>query len=176
MSPSDGAGTSGSAVSAGNSSPAVDPALAGARITFGGLGPLTLGTSFDALRNAGWAVEHSEGACWGQSTAPKLTASGVRLFERSDSDATLGMIVVESSAFTTETGAKVGDSMAQLRQGYGEQLVMAQKATVDGPKSMPIVVSGDRELVFVGDWSDADIGKVDKILARYTSPQVVFVC
>lgn len=131
-----------------------------------GLGPIQLGMSLNEARAHGWAGRSAVCDRWDAS--PALVARGVSLTFVDDQ---LYEIWVRQPTFVTETGIRVGDTLGDAREAYGERLRTEPRPGGDAW----FVVEGEHELLFVEEAPGRN-DRITSILARTHGTPVIEGC
>ena len=125
--------------------------------------------SLSALQQGGYVVANPSQCVSPWVSNAALEGDGVSLVV---TDSALTAIYLAKPTYATDLGARVGMTVADLREIYGADLVTDVKSGGGGPFAVPIVRAGDGELVFSTPWtggSFADESKVETIVAeQYT--------
>lgn len=149
--------------------------FAGANLTTAGLGPLTIGMSLAALKQGGYVVASSEPCTPAWVANPDLFRDGVTLYAGTN----LESIELTSPTYATRSGARVGMTVNGLRILYGANLTIETKNGAAGPFQVPIVRAGDREVVFVPEWTTGitfEASQITHIISRAYSNDFYFAC
>lgn len=120
------------------------PPISTPTLTAEGLGPIRLGTSAEDAVAQGWAVRDDR--C-GWRTSPTLRADGVELYFADDR---ISEIWLGNAAHSTAAGARVGMLLEQIETLYAGDLTYETRNSLGGRLILPIVRSGDSELLFFG--------------------------
>jgi len=150
-------------------------AFPGAVLTTAGLGPLTMGMSLTALQQGGYVVAGPMPYPCSSVANAALDRDGVYLGV-SDS---VREIWLNKGTYATRSGARVGMTVAQLRSIYGDNLVTVTKNGSGGPFQAPAIQAGDREVVFMTEWTDGtftNASKIKSIVLRSSSKDMYGGC
>ncbi|MDO5500906.1 MAG: hypothetical protein Q4F67_14620 [Propionibacteriaceae bacterium] len=135
-----------------------------------GLGPLRIGTPMSQVLANGWGKRVDDCGPWWPSE--RLTDQGVMFNPWLGSDdGTLREVSVQTSKIPTASGARVGMTLNQLREIYGNRLRSEIKQTSGGPSTTHFVTSGGHEIIF---WFEGST--VQQMHAREYSEHVFSNC
>ncbi|MDO5500631.1 MAG: hypothetical protein Q4F67_13225 [Propionibacteriaceae bacterium] len=135
-----------------------------------GVGPIRVGVSLAEAQAHGWTAMNE--LCQRWDASPALLEQGLSLTFVDDQ---LYEIWVHQPTFATAEGVKVGDTLDDVKQAYGDDLQTEEREGGGGRLPAWFVVEDEHELLFVEQDPGRD-NRIKAILARTHGTEVIEGC